>query len=40
MYIGDGRMVHAMSPRYGVQVSGVWNDYWTSRYAGAIRVRR
>jgi cell wall-associated NlpC family hydrolase len=40
MYIGDGRMVHAMSPRYGVQVSGIWNDYWTSRYAGAIRVRR
>ncbi|MBU6335386.1 MAG: SH3 domain-containing protein [Chloroflexi bacterium] len=40
MYIGDGRMVHAMSPRYGVQVSGIWNDYWTARYVGGIRVRR
>jgi cell wall-associated NlpC family hydrolase len=40
MYIGGGRMVHAMTPRYGVQVSSVWGDYWTKRYYGAIRVRR
>ncbi|HMO57036.1 MAG TPA: SH3 domain-containing protein [Roseiflexaceae bacterium] len=40
IYIGGGRMVHAMTPRYGVQVSSVWGSYWTSRYAGAIRVRR
>jgi len=40
IYIGGGRMVHAMTPRYGVQVSGIWGSYWTSRYYGAIRVRR
>jgi uncharacterized protein YgiM (DUF1202 family) len=40
MYIGGGRMVHAMTPRYGVQVSSIWGDYWTSRYYGGIRVRR
>lgn len=40
IYIGGGRMVHAMTPRYGVQISSIWGDYWTSRYYGAIRVRR
>jgi uncharacterized protein YgiM (DUF1202 family) len=40
IYIGGGRMVHAMTPRYGVQVSSVWGSYWTSRYAGAIRPHR
>lgn len=40
IYIGGGRMVHAMTPRYGVQVSSIWGDYWTSRYYGGIRVRR
>ncbi len=40
IYIGGGRMVHAMTPRYGVQVSSIWGSYWTSRYYGAIRVRR
>ncbi len=40
LYIGGGRMVHAMTPRYGVQVSSIWGSYWTSRYYGAIRVRR
>jgi len=40
IYIGGGRMVHAMTPRYGVQVSSIWGDYWVSRYYGGIRVRR
>jgi cell wall-associated NlpC family hydrolase len=40
LYIGGGRMVHAMTPRYGVQVSNIWGDYWTKRYYGGIRVRR
>ena len=40
IYIGGGRMVHAMTARYGVQVSSIWGDYWTSRYYGGIRVRR
>lgn len=40
LYIGGGRMVHAMTPRYGVQVSSIWGSYWTSRYYGGIRVRR
>ncbi len=40
IYIGGGRMVHAMSPGLGVQVSSIWSSYWTSRFAGAIRVHR
>lgn len=40
LYVGGGRMVHAMAPGLGVQVSGIWEGYWTSHYYGAIRVRR
>ncbi len=40
IYIGNGQMVHAMSPAYGVQISGIWSSYWTSRFAGAIRPYR
>ncbi|MFN8567370.1 MAG: SH3 domain-containing protein [Kouleothrix sp.] len=40
IYIGGGRIVHAMTPRYGVQVSNVYDDYWVRHYAGAIRPNR
>jgi cell wall-associated NlpC family hydrolase len=40
LYIGGGRMVHAMTPRYGVQVSNVYDGYWTSHFVGGIRPRR
>lgn len=40
LYIGGGRMVHAMTPRYGVQVSNVYDDYWVQHYYGAIRPNR
>jgi cell wall-associated NlpC family hydrolase len=40
IYIGGGRIVHAMTPRYGVQVSNVYDDYWVSHYVGAIRPSR
>lgn len=40
IYIGGGQMVHAMTPRYGVQVSGIWNSYWQNHFAGAIRPYR
>lgn len=40
MYIGGGRIVHAMSPRYGVQISSLYDRYWSSRYYGAVRPRR
>lgn len=40
IYIGGGRMVHAMTPRYGVQVSNVYDGYWTSHFVGGIRPRR
>jgi hypothetical protein len=29
-----------MTPRYGVQVSNVYDRYWVSHYVGGIRVRR
>jgi cell wall-associated NlpC family hydrolase len=40
IYIGGGRLVHAMSPGYGVQVSNLYDSYWISHYAGAIRPYR
>lgn len=40
LYIGGGRMVHAMTPRYGVQVSSIYSSYWVNHYYGGIRVRR
>lgn len=40
LYIGGGRIVHAMTPRLGVQVSNVNERYWVNHYYGAIRVRR
>ena len=38
--IGGGRIVHAMTPRYGVQVSNINDSYWVRHYYGAIRPRR
>jgi cell wall-associated NlpC family hydrolase len=40
IYIGGGQMVHAMTPRYGVQVSGMWSSYWQNHFVGAIRPYR
>ncbi len=40
IYVGGGQMVHAMTSRYGVQVSGVWNSYWQNRFVGAVRPYR
>jgi uncharacterized protein YgiM (DUF1202 family) len=40
IYLGGGRMVHAMTPRYGVQVSSIWSSYWQNTYVGAIRPYR
>ncbi|WP_129629229.1 SH3 domain-containing protein [Candidatus Oscillochloris fontis] len=40
IYIGGGQMLHAMTPSYGVQVSGIWNSYWQSHFVGAIRPYR
>lgn len=40
IYIGGGRMVHAMAPGLGVQVSSLWSDYWLGHYYGALRVNR
>ncbi|MEM8533842.1 MAG: SH3 domain-containing protein [Chloroflexota bacterium] len=40
LYVGGGRIVHAMTPRYGVQVSSLGEQYWQSHYYGAIRVQR
>lgn len=40
IYIGGGRMVHAMTPRYGVQVSSIWSSYWQNTFVGAVRPYR
>lgn len=40
IYIGGGQMIHAMTPSYGVQVSGVWSSYWQNHFVGAIRPYR
>ncbi|NJO07043.1 MAG: SH3 domain-containing protein [Chloroflexaceae bacterium] len=40
IYIGGGRIVHAMAPGLGVQVSDLYSSYWISHYYGAIRPYR
>lgn len=40
IYIGGGQMVHAMTPRYGVQISNIWSSYWQNTFVGAIRPYR
>jgi cell wall-associated NlpC family hydrolase len=40
MYLGNGKMVHAMNPSYGIQVSNFFDDYWLRHYYGAVRIRR
>jgi cell wall-associated NlpC family hydrolase len=40
IYIGNGRVIHAMTPSYGVQVSNINEAYWQNHYYGAIRVSR
>jgi cell wall-associated NlpC family hydrolase len=40
LYLGGGRMIHAMTPRYGVQVSNVYDRYWVSHFVGGARPRR
>lgn len=40
LFIGGGRVVHAMTPRYGVQVSNVYDSYWVKHYYGGIRPNR
>jgi cell wall-associated NlpC family hydrolase len=40
MYIGGGRIVHAMTPSRGVQVSSVWEGYWVRHFYGALRPYR
>ena len=39
IYIGDGQFVHAGSERTGVTISSMGDDYWSSRYYTARRVR-
>ncbi|NJN16427.1 MAG: C40 family peptidase [Oscillochloris sp.] len=40
IYIGGGRMIHAMTPAYGVQVSSIWSSYWQNHWVGGIRPYR
>jgi cell wall-associated NlpC family hydrolase len=40
MYLGNGKMVHAMNPSYGIQVSNFFDDFWLRHYYGAVRIRR
>jgi cell wall-associated NlpC family hydrolase len=37
LYVGNGRMVTANSPRTGVQLNNINTRYWRSHWAGAIR---
>lgn len=40
MYVGNGMMVSANTPRTGVQYVSLYSKYWQNHYAGAIRVYR
>jgi cell wall-associated NlpC family hydrolase len=38
IYIGEGQFVHAVDERHGVQVSSLWDSYWSPRFVGASRA--
>lgn len=40
IYVGDGQMVSANTPRTGVQLNSIHNGYWSSRFAGGLRIQR
>jgi cell wall-associated NlpC family hydrolase len=40
LYVGNGMMVSANTPRTGVQYVSIYSRYWQSHYAGAIRPFR
>ena len=40
IYIGDGRIIHAVDESTGMLVGALGNDYWASRYYGASRPGR
>lgn len=40
LYIGGGRVVHAMTPRLGVQVSNIYDSYWVRHFYSGLRVKR
>lgn len=40
IYVGDGNMVSANTPRTGVQLNSIHSSYWSSRFAGGLRVFR
>lgn len=40
IYVGNGMMVTANTPRTGVQYLSIYSRYWQSHYAGAIRPYR
>jgi len=37
IYVGDGKMVTANSPRQGVRLSSIYDAYWRNHWAGGIR---
>lgn len=40
LYVGDGMMVSANSPKTGVQHMGIHGSYWKSRFADGLRPYR
>jgi cell wall-associated NlpC family hydrolase len=40
LYVGDGMMVSANSPRTGVQHVSIHSSYWRTRFAGGLRLYR
>lgn len=40
LYVGDGMMVSANSPKTGVQQVSIYSSYWQSRFAGGLRPYR
>lgn len=40
IYVGNGTMVNATTPRGGVQAVNIYSSYWMSHYYGALRPYR
>lgn len=40
LYIGNGRFIHAPRTGRSIEITNLSNDYWSSRYLSARRVRK
>ena len=40
IYIGNGKIIHAVNERVDVTISELWSSYWAAHYGGSVRIIR